>query len=119
MREGIDVVSKAFLDVHRDSWVEQVGKIFYYHRELALLVIVANGIIYKMVIDRFSGKAAPLLAANGILVLLAIQVLSGVILAYLGLPPVAQVVHLSFAMMLFSLEFYLYLLVQNTETYKH
>ncbi|MET4080779.1 cytochrome c oxidase assembly protein subunit 15 [Pedobacter sp. UYP30] len=119
VREEIDVVSKALLDIHRGSWVEQVGKVFHYHRNLALLVIVANGIIYKMVIDRFSGKAAPLLAAKGILILLAIQILSGVMLAYLGLPPIAQVIHLTFSMMLFSLEFYLYLLVENTETYKH
>lgn len=119
VREAIDVVSKTFMDFHRGSWVEQVGSIFHYHRDLAILVIVANGIIYKMVIDRFSGKAAPLLAAKGILILLAIQILSGVTLAYLGLPPVAQVVHLTFSMALFSLQFYLYLLVENTETYKH
>ena len=119
VREGIDIVSKAFLDGHRGAWVEQVGNIFHYHRDLAILVIVTNGIVYKMVIDRFSGKAAPLLAAKGILILLTIQILSGVTLAYLGLPPVAQVLHLLFSMMLFSLEFYLYLLVENTETYKH
>ena len=119
VREMIDVISKSFEVGQRNSWVAQVGELFHYHRDLAILVIVANGIVYKMVIDRFSGKSAPLLAAKGILIILAIQVLSGIILAYLGLPPVAQVVHLAFSMILFSLEFYLYLLVLNTKTYNH
>lgn len=119
VREMIDVISKSFEVGKRNSWVAQVGEVFHYHRDLAILVIVANGIVYKMVIDRFSGKSAPLLAAKGILIVLAIQILSGIILAYLGLPPVAQVVHLVFSMILFSFEFYLYLLVLNTKTYNH
>lgn len=118
VRAQIDVISKLIIGEARGSWVNKIGDIFHYHRDLALLVIIANGIVYKMVIDRFSGKAAPLLAAKGILVLLAVQILSGVVLAYLGLPPVAQIVHVLFAVMLFSLEFYLYLLVENTKTYK-
>ncbi len=118
VREKIDVISKFSIGGARETWVNQLGSIFHYHRDLALLVIIANGIIYKMVIDRFSGKAAPLLAAKAILILLATQILSGIALAYLGLPPVAQTAHVLFAVLLFSLEFYLYLLVENTATYK-
>ncbi|MFC3561926.1 COX15/CtaA family protein [Pedobacter jamesrossensis] len=117
VREAIDVISKS-LSFGRNIWVEKVGAVFNYHRDLAILVVITNGVIYKMVIDRFSGKAAPLLTARFILLTLLIQLLSGFALAYISLPPVAQALHILFSTMLFSLQFYLYLLVYRTRTYK-
>ncbi|MDN3585462.1 COX15/CtaA family protein [Pedobacter aquatilis] len=116
VREAIDVIAKSL--AARNTWVSKVNGIFSYHRDFAILVVIANGVIYKMVIDRFSGKAAPLLTARFILLTLAIQMLSGFALAYLSLPPVAQALHILFSTLLFSLQFYLYLLVYRTKTYK-
>ncbi|WP_421946062.1 COX15/CtaA family protein [Pedobacter sp.] len=116
VREAIDVIAKSF--AARNTWVSKVGDVFSYHRDFAILVVIANGVIYKMVIDRFSGKAAPLLTARFILLTLAIQMLSGFALVYISLPPVAQALHILFSTMLFSLQFYLYLLVYRTKTYK-
>ena len=118
VREAIDVIAKSLLFNERNTWISKVGSVFNYHRDLAILVVISNGIIYKMVIDRFSGKAAPLLTARFILLTLLIQVLSGFILAYISLPPFAQALHILFSTMLFSLQFYLFLLVYRTRTYK-
>ncbi|MFC4212298.1 heme A synthase [Pedobacter lithocola] len=118
VRENVDMIAKSLLLNGRDTWIAKVGNVFNYHRDLAILVIITNGVIYKMVIDRFSGKAAPLLTARFILLTLLIQLLSGFALAYLSLPPVAQALHILFATLLFSLQYYLYLLVYRTRTYK-
>lgn len=118
VRESVDVVAKSLSGGLRSSWISRLGDIFSHHRDLAILVIVANAIVYKMVIDRFSGKAAPLLTARFILVTLLIQLLSGFALAYLAFPPAAQAIHILFSTLLFSLQFYLYLLVYRTSTYK-
>lgn len=118
VREAIDVVAKSLSFDGRNTWISKVGDIFSYHRDMAILVIVCNGVIYKMVIDRFSGKAAPLLTARFILLTLLIQLLTGFALAYISLPPVAQALHILFSTMLFSLQFYLYLLVYRTKTYR-
>ena len=118
VREAIDLIAKSLSFSARGTWVSKAGNIFSYHRDLAILVIVANAIVYKMVIDRFSGKAAPLLTARFILLTLLIQLLSGFGLAYISLPPLAQALHILFSTMLFSLQFYLYLLVYRTRTYK-
>lgn len=118
VREAVDVVAKALSYQARGSWIAEVSSIFSYHRDLAILVVIANGVVYKMVIDRFSGKAAPLLTARFILVTLLIQLLSGFALAYIAFPPAAQALHILFSTLLFSLQFYLYLLVYRTSTYK-
>ena len=118
VREAVDVIAKSLAYGVRETWIAKVGSIFSYHRDLAILVIISNAIVYKMVIDRFSGKAAPLLTARFILVTLLIQLLSGFALAYIAFPPAAQAIHILFSTLLFSLQFYLYLLVYRTSTYK-
>lgn len=118
VRESVDVIAKSLSYNLRGSWIARVGSVFSYHRDLAILVVVANAIVYKMVIDRFSGKAAPLLTARFILITLLIQILSGFALAYIAFPPAAQAIHILFSTLLFSLQFYLYLLVYRTSTYK-
>ena len=118
VREHVDSISKALQFSDRNTWVGKVGEIFSYHRDLAILVAICNFVVYKMVIDRFSGKAWPLMTANYIMIVLIVQVASGFLLSYLALPPYAQAIHILFAALLFSLQYYLYLLVYRTATYK-
>ncbi|GGI22471.1 COX15/CtaA family protein [Pedobacter mendelii] len=118
VREAVDAIAKSLSFGGRNTWIGKVGEVFNYHRDMAILVVICNGVIYKMVLDRFSGKAAPLLTARFILFTLLIQLLTGFALAYISLPPVAQALHILFSTMLFSLQFYLYLLVYRTRTYK-
>lgn len=118
VRESVDAISKSLGFNGRNTWVSKVGSLFNYHRDLAILVAVSNFVVYKMVTDRFSGKAWPLQTANYIMITLLIQVASGFLLSYLALPPYAQAIHILFATILFSLQYYLYLLVYRTATYK-
>jgi len=118
VREHIDEIAKSLQFAERGTWISRVGAVFSYHRDLAILVAVSNFVVYKMVIDRFSGKAAPLLTANYIMLVLVVQLVSGFMLAYFSLPPYAQAIHILFSMILFSLQYYLYLLVYRTLTYK-
>ena len=91
---------------------------FIYHRDLAILLTISNVIVYKMVIDRFNGKGWPLLTANLIAIVLMMQVVTGLMLSYYGLPAFAQPLHILFSFLLFSLQYYLYLLVYRTSTYQ-
>lgn len=118
VREIIDSISKSLPAPARNTWISKVGEMFSYHRDLAILVTICNFIVYKMVIDRFSGKALPLMTANYIIVVLIVQMASGFLLAYFALPPYAQAIHILFSTLLFSLQYYLYLLVYRTDTYK-
>lgn len=118
VRESIDAISKSLQFNGRNTWVSKVGSLFSYHRDLAILVAVCNFVVYKMVKDRFSGKAWPLQTANYIIITLLVQVASGFLLSYMALPPYAQAIHILFATLLFCLQYYLYLLVYRTATYK-
>lgn len=118
VREAIDAIAKNMQYTGRGTWVDQVGENFSYHRDLAIFILVLNVIIYKLVKDRFNGKATALLVANGIAITLLIQLASGVLLSNFALPPYAQALHILFSTLLFSLQYYLYLLVYRTDTYQ-
>jgi len=116
VREAVDYVSKGVNVVIRENWLEEVGKIFSYHRDMAIIVLVLNLWIYREVKDKFSGKQA-LLIGNAIGVVLLLQIGTGLILSYFALPPYAQALHILFSTVLFSLQYYLFLLIYRTTTY--
>ncbi|WEK19030.1 MAG: COX15/CtaA family protein [Candidatus Pedobacter colombiensis] len=117
VREAIDAIAKALLYNGRHSWVSKVGSLFSYHRDLAMLVLVANIIIYKLVKDKFNGKALALRVGGSIGIVLIIQIVTGLLLSNFALPPYAQALHILFSTLLFSLQYYLYLLVYRTSSY--
>ena len=89
---------------------------FSYHRDMAILVLVLNLWIYREVKDKFSGKQA-LLIGNSLVIVLLIQIGTGLILSNFALPPYAQALHILFSTVLFSLQYYLFLLIYRTTTY--
>lgn len=117
VREAIDSISKALLYQARETWVGKVGDIFVYHRDLAIAVAVVNAIAYKLLMEKFGGKATELLVGNVIVIVLIVQVLTGLLLSNFALPPYAQATHMLFSTILFTLQFYLYLLVNRASTY--
>jgi len=117
VREAIDALSRKLLYQDRQTWVNGTGKVFSWHRDLAIFVAVVNVFIYQIVMNRFGGKATELRLGNSIVLVLLIQIASGLLLSNFALPPFAQVIHLVFSTVLFTLQFYLYLLVYRTNTY--
>lgn len=117
VREAIDMISKSLLFQQRDTWVGKVGSMFSYHRDFAIAVAVVNVCVYQFVMNKFGGKATELRLANSIVLVLLLQIASGIILSNFALPPFAQVIHLVFSTVLFTIQFYLYLLVYRTNTY--
>lgn len=117
VREAIDAISKNMMYNDRGSWVSKVGDVFSYHRDVAILVLILNVVIYKIVKDKFNGKATALLVGNGIAIVLIIQIVTGLLLSNFALPPYAQALHILFSTALFTLQYYLYLLVYRTDTY--
>jgi cytochrome c oxidase assembly protein subunit 15 len=118
VREAIDAISKYMAYTDRESWVSKVGAVFNYHRDLAVFVAIVNVLIYKIVTDRFGGKATELIVGNSIVIVLLIQIATGIILANFALPSYAQALHILFSCVLFTLQYYLYLLVYRTKTYQ-
>lgn len=102
VREQIDHISAVADYSGRENWVNQLGSVFKVHRSLSILIILLNSYAaYKL--WPLAGRVRSLAAA--VLVLIGMEILAGVVLAYLALPTIVQPIHLTLATLLFGAQF--------------
>ena len=95
VREYIDELTK--MGYSRDSWTEQLGMTFYIHRTFSWLVlIVMTYMVWK------NEKSHKYMIIRSAYIILALELVSGVLLAYANMPGLIQTSHLIFATILFG-----------------
>ncbi|MGI4884495.1 MAG: COX15/CtaA family protein [Janthinobacterium lividum] len=102
VREQVDIVSAMANYANRTSWVAQLGSRFTTHRAFSAAVVVLS--LYTAYELWFLGPYLRRLA-QGIVAVLAVELIAGLVLAYGALPPAVQPVHLTLATVLFGLQF--------------
>ena len=114
VREQIDFIASATDAANRSQWVAKVGINFIYHRDLAILVIIVNVISFLMVRKRYPASGYQYKYISYVLLLIVLQIVTGLILSYLALPPFAQALHILLATLVFGAQFYLLLLLMKS-----
>jgi cytochrome c oxidase assembly protein subunit 15 len=109
VREKIDGVSAHLQGGYRDQWIGDAGSIFLDHRDIAILVLIANVVLFFLVRNGFTRHSTQQQVMSIILLLLMLQIVVGILLSYWALPPVAQATHILLASLLFGGQFYLML----------
>lgn len=104
VREEIDVIAKAFGGAGRDTWVAGLPMIFKVHRSFSILVLVVNAAL--VVFNWLRWEPIKEIYWLGGLVLL--EIITGITLAYAGLPKAFQPVHLVFSFLMFALQAYVW-----------
>ena len=109
VREGIDRVSFAMGNMFREEWVGKVGLVFLVHRSFSL-VLLALHVLYFVWAFKFSPRHSALTYWNQVLLLLILlEIVSGMGMAYFGVPAFLQPVHLLFGSMILGVQFILML----------
>ncbi|QNH63268.1 COX15/CtaA family protein [Hymenobacter sediminicola] len=103
VREQVDVVASAASYANRAGWVEQLGSTFYFHRSFSIVLLLSNLYVASQLYSTRNIKLQRLAAA--VLVLLGIEIVAGMVLAYFALPAAVQPVHLTVATVLFGVQF--------------
>ncbi len=109
VRERIDAVATRLQDGYRSTWITNAGEIFVSHRDIALSVLVVNLALYALIRRGFNRHSIQQQIMSFSFLMVVLQIVSGVALAYLALPPVAQASHIFLASLLFGAQFYLLL----------
>lgn len=96
VRESIDELTK--MGFGRDSWTDKLGMPFYIHRSFSWLVMVILVFIAwkNESLSKFSFIRASV-------IVLALELISGVLLAYADMPGLVQTSHLIFATVIFGI----------------
>jgi cytochrome c oxidase assembly protein subunit 15 len=114
VRERIDMLSGRFPGQSRQGWLNEAGAIFANHRDLAILVLVANVLLYALIRKGFSRHSIQQQLMSFTFLMIMLQIVSGIALSYWGLPPAAQAIHIVLASLVFGAQFYLALNLHKT-----
>jgi len=114
VREQIDFISSTMNALNRSDWVSRVGATFIFHRDLAILVIIVNAVSFVMIRKRYPAAGYQFKYISYVLLLIVLQIVTGLLLSYLGLPPFAQALHILLATLVFGAQFYLLLLLKKS-----
>ena len=109
VREKIDAVANRMQQGYRSDWVADAGNVFFKHREAAILVLLGNIILYILIRRGFGKHSIQQQVMSFTLLILILQIVTGIMLTYLALPPVAQASHILLSSLMFGAQFYLML----------
>ncbi|MEO9966361.1 MAG: COX15/CtaA family protein [Reichenbachiella sp.] len=115
VREAIDSIAYILGEDQRYAWIENLGIIFYMHRSYSLLLLAIHiYLIYRLTksIQDFSTSKY---LVWGLVSLVVLEIFTGVVLAYFAMPYFIQPVHLLLALMIFGIQYFLYLIIKDKE----
>lgn len=115
VREAIDEVAASLAFSFRDTWISKTGMSFIIHRSFSLLILGLHGWLLYVILRNKQQSTFVRNIGKYIVLLIVIEILSGVIMAYFGIPPFIQPIHLLFSMLIFGTLYYMYLVVINSK----
>jgi len=109
VREAVDFIAHKHKYIDREYWRDSFPIIFYIHRSFSAIVLFTNlWIAWK--IYQSVDKNNVLLRCSYLLVsVIACAIVAGVTLDRLGVPPIAQPIHLLMANLIFGVQFFIYI----------
>lgn len=103
VREKVDIVAKAIGEASRGTWVENVGLNFLIHRSFSIIVLLLNLYLF-LKLRKLGANTSISNLNNGLLIIIGLEILSGISLNYLGFPAFLQPIHLTLAIIALGLQ---------------
>lgn len=94
VREKIDQISFSLGNMLREEWVERIGLSFLIHRSYSILIVGSN-LLFLFWVFKYTARKSQINLWSQVLVLLVIlEIITGIGMAYFGIPAFLQPIHL-------------------------
>ena len=115
VREAVDLIANKHGYIDRQFWRDSFPMIFYVHRSFSALILLTNAWIVWQIVKSLPKNHLLFKFAIGLIALISSAILAGVSLDRLGMPPVAQPIHLLIANLIFGVQFFIYICCRYSE----
>ena len=116
VREAVDFIANEHSYIDRQYWRDDFPVIFYVHRSFSSIILFTNlWISWKIIQGTEKGSLLFKLAIS-LSGLVITAILAGISLDRLGVPPVAQPIHLVIANLIFGNQFFLYICLKYADS---
>jgi len=110
VREEVDLMQLTYQNSSRELWLGQSGAVFGWHKVFSLALVAANLWLMSSIYLQFSNTQLNK-AANWLIMSLGAQLLGGILLEKLDIPPILQMFHLFIGSISIGIQLYIYILV--------
>jgi cytochrome c oxidase assembly protein subunit 15 len=118
VREAVDQVSNAMGNVLRSEWVSKLGGKFQMHAFFSIIIVFINLLIYYRVKKSIVEKGLLSKFANGLIITIGIELISGLSLAFLGFPKLMQPIHLTLGTLAIGIQFVIFLFLNKERVFR-
>jgi len=113
VREQIDQISFSLGNMLREQWVDRVGLNFLIHRSFSILIFGTN-LLYIIWVFKYSSRKSQVNLWSQVLILLVIlEIATGIGMAYYGIPAFLQPIHLLIGSLIIGVQFILLLQIRD------
>jgi len=109
VREAVDFIAHKHNYIDREYWRDSFPTIFYIHRSFSALILLTNSLIVWKIYGSAEKNNLILRCSYLLLGLIGMAIISGVTLDRLGMPAIAQPIHLLIATLIFGMQFFIYI----------
>jgi len=109
VRQYIDIQMHTWNLANAAAWLQQPPVLFYIHRSFSILVFLLHAYLFMIF---FKKRKLPL-ALQLMLLLIGLEIVTGILMYYWAFPFASQPLHLLFASLLFGAQTYFILVLKN------
>jgi len=115
VREAVDTIANQHDYIDRQFWRDSFPFIFYVHRSFSAVILFTNLWLVWQVYRHIARDNLLFKTAQSLIVLIIIAILAGMSLDRLGMPAVAQPIHLLMANLIFGTQFFLFICLRYSK----
>jgi len=117
VREAVDLIANEHKYIDREYWRDSFPVIFYVHRSFSAIILFTNLWISWKIIHSVDKNNLLRRCVYLLMTVIVTAIIAGITLDRLGVPPVAQPIHLLMANIIFGIQFFIYIcLVYSSRT---
>jgi heme a synthase len=109
VREAVDFIANEHAYIDRQYWRDDFPIIFYVHRSFSSVILFTNGWLFWKIYQGFDRTTLIFKVGSLLMGLIVTAIVMGICLDRLGVPPIAQPIHLLMANLIFGTQFFLYI----------
>ncbi|MCV9387663.1 COX15/CtaA family protein [Reichenbachiella ulvae] len=113
VREAVDVIADKLGEENRWSWIDNLGVVFYIHRSYSILLFFVHAFLIYRLSKSIKNFSTSKYLVWSLLLLVILEIVTGAVLSYFALPYFLQPVHLLLALIIFGVQYYLYLIISE------
>jgi heme a synthase len=118
VREEIDVVATEFGNLLRGEWIENLGFVFLIHRSYSILLLAIHLFFFYKVYKYTLRHVNIFKWSQALLIVILFEIMTGVAMAYFGIPAFLQPLHLLLGTFIIGIQFVILLQLDSQKNIK-